>query len=84
MNPVLGISRIIYVLHILGIIWIAGCSILTFKELGMMIYGGLLYRQISIEVIVLMADAMKWIGLGVLGILISEVFIWILKGFINE
>ncbi len=84
MNAHQGISRIIFVLHILGLIWLVFCLIEVVELIGAVLLGGVLHLEPSWAVFALFLPAFKWLGIAIAGIVSSQVVIWILKGFIDE
>ena len=84
MNVHQGISRIIFVLHIFGLIWLVFCSIEALGLIGAVLLGGVLHLEPNWAMLALFLPAFKWIGIAVAGLGSSEAVIWILKGFIDE
>jgi hypothetical protein len=84
MNAHQGISRIIFVLHILGLIWLVFCLIEVVELIRAVLVGGVLHLEPSWAMLALFIPAFKWIGIAIAGIGSSQVVIWILEGFIDE
>jgi hypothetical protein len=79
-----GISRINFVMGILGWMWFIGCAIEMLVIDASLISEGLLSKELSWEVFRLLLPSWKWLGIGFAGLLFSNVLIWILQGFVDD
>ena len=85
MSAEIGVSRVNFVLTILGWMWLIGCLIqMLVIDASLLFGGGLSNATSSWEAVLLLLPSLKWTGIGIAGVVVARTLIWILEGFVDE
>ena len=79
-----GLSRINFVLIILGVIWFSFFLIAAAVNFWTVIASGVLKEEVSWAVFLLFLPGLEWFGIGLAGSVFSTTLAWILQGFIDD